>query len=138
MPMPEPIRRTTFTWDPARESRASIWNRIKRHVQGELDRIEAQHRLPRRIDQHETSPLHARHRQMLEDYEHGFLDVPGLARQHGLNRARVREILRSERHWQALAERLGGLRHDAGRWPSRHLPERALGTPRTKSILPDP
>jgi soluble lytic murein transglycosylase-like protein len=98
--MAHPLRHTTFTWDPVRESRAEVWTRIKIHVQQELNRLEAEQRVARRLVRHQASPQYARNQQIVAAARQGVRDRE-LARQYGLPPQRVREIIRIEAAWDA-------------------------------------
>jgi hypothetical protein len=89
-----PIRRTTFTWYPDREPRSAAWARIKIHIQGDLDRIHAGHMLARQIAPRRARPGYAQGQQIIQAAQRGTGHAE-LARQYGMSRQRVRDIIRS-------------------------------------------
>jgi len=138
--MPHPIRMTAFTWDPEHESRAAVWNRLKRHIQGELDRIHEAAVLQRQLARRRASPHYARNRQIFEAARQGLSDRD-IAHRHGLSPMRVREIIRTEQRWYT--------RYDPGyatlrdEHPARHdsafeLDDMPAAIPRPLPVMRDP
>lgn len=72
--MAQPIRKTSFTWDPVRESRAAVWARIKIQVQQELDRIHAEQVLARRIARRQAHPHYQRNHEIVAAARQGMTD----------------------------------------------------------------
>jgi hypothetical protein len=137
--MARSIRTISVTWDPDAESREAAWTRIKTHVQEALDRIGAEHVLARRIARRLHQPQYARNQGLVQATRQGT-PVAELARQYGISRQRVREIVRSEESWLARTglDRLSGeVRH-----PARHgMPadrDVATAVPRTMMVVSDP
>ena len=137
--MAQSIRRTSFTWDPDRESRAEIWNRIKTHVQQDLDRIHADHVLDRRVARRRAHPNYARNQQLVQEAAQGT-PVRELARGFELRHHRVREIIRTDLRWLTRngPDQLSG----EDRHPAQHGPlsdrQVATAVPHTMRVLPDP
>jgi hypothetical protein len=137
--MARPIRKTTFTWNPAHESRATVWNRIKAHIQQELDRIRADYMLARRTARRQAHPGYAQNQRIVMAARQGVSNRE-IAHQFGLSHQRVREILRSEARWSARNGRnhtSGHDRHPAQQGWTRER-EVAGAFPRTTAMLSDP
>lgn len=128
---------TDFTWDPDRESRGAIWNRIKQHIQLELDRISGKQVALRSHERRRASPVYERNTQMLEAAG-GGASVRDIARAHGLKPGHVREIVRMEanrrkqEHW--LAQDTGQRENR----PTRHLDDMPESMAKTSTCLRDP
>ncbi len=128
---------TNFTWDPDRESRGAIWNRIKHHIQLELDRISGKQVALRSHERRRASPVYERNIRMLEAAG-GGASVRDIARALGLRPGRVREILRMEtnrrkhEHWlaQGTAQRENR--------PTRDLDNMPGSMAKTSTCLRDP
>jgi hypothetical protein len=133
------IRIPGITWDPEAESRASVANRIKRHVQDELNRIEDEVKHRRWLARRRASPTYERDRTIWEDHEFHGVDVPELAHRHHISRQYVREVLRVERHRQQR-EHEHSRSTPAGKTspPVRNLPEIPSGIQQTTEVLTDP
>lgn len=104
--MADTIRKTVFTWDPDHESREAIWNRIKRHIQHELDRIQRETVRRRRIARRLASPSYERNLRIFRESQQGA-SVSLLARTYSLSPTRVREIVRTETHWSSTIDPSG-------------------------------
>lgn len=133
------IRMARFTWDPEHESRASIANRIKRYVQSELNRVEAELKHRRWLARRRASPTYQRDRAIWEDHEVHGIDVPELAQRHRLTRQYVREVLRVERHRRQRERQLpapgpGSVCPDT----SHDLPDLRFGIRKTWTVPTDP
>lgn len=102
---PFSLRHMDFTWDPETEPRSQIWNRIKRHVQQELDRIHAAAVLQRQVSRRQARPHAARNERILDAWHRGVSDRD-IAREHGMRPQRVREIIRTEQRWYACHDPL--------------------------------
>jgi hypothetical protein len=107
--MPHRIRQTRFSWNPARESRAEAWERIRDHIQAEFARIVEVDRQRRKELQRQAAPSYARNQAMLHAATVMGLDDRQLARTYGLRHNHVHDILRSERHHRAQTLRARGL-----------------------------
>ncbi|MDQ3655195.1 MAG: hypothetical protein M3457_08960 [Chloroflexota bacterium] len=131
------IRGTDFTWDPDRESRGAIWDRIKRHIQLELDRISEKQVALRSYERRRASPVYERNIRMLEATGTGT-SVRDIARTHGLRPGQVREIVRMEanrrkqEHW--LAQDIGQPENR----PTRHLDDMPVSIAKTSTRMRDP
>ena len=134
------IRSTQFTWDPDTETRATVWRRIKVHIEQELNRIHAASVLQRRLARRQAGPHYARNHRLVQAARRGVSDT-GLARQFGLTPRMVRDIIRLEARWYT--------RHDPhyatlrDEHPVRHdstydLEEMPAAIPRTMTLMTDP
>jgi hypothetical protein len=133
------IRKTDFTWDPHHQSRQEIWKQLKEHIQSELDRLEAASKAHVRRERIVGSPHFHRDRSIFYDHEVHGVDVPTLARRHGISKARVREVIRMTRYRKRtfpIKPRLP--QAPDTELPQRGLPERAREIPQTGSMLKDP
>ena len=137
--MSRPIRRTSFTWDPDRESRAEIWERIKTHIQLDLDRIHAESIQDRRVARRRAHPNYARNQELVQAAQGGS-SIGELARRYGISHQRVREIIRHDLRWLARhgPDQLSGEdRHPAQYGPaSDRQVDNAV--PHTMMVMPDP
>lgn len=137
--MPDRIRKTDFTWDPAYESRGAAWNRIKRHVTNELDRIQRDHVMRRRFARRQAAPGYERNASIYRAHLAGAVSEQALAKEYGLRRERVHEIIRTERHWRHVMAPFSIAAPDSRQQrPSRHLPELFASTPKTTKMCLDP
>jgi len=136
--MPYPIRKTDFTWDIEHESRAQAWDRVKRHVQHELDRLQADHTRRRQIARRMATASYERNRQILCAFQQGT-SIAELGRAHGLKAMRVREIIRTEMHRRRLHD-LAGDRERAGRLrgSSRQFDVSPSGCVQAMAVITDP
>jgi hypothetical protein len=132
-------RPISVTWDPDAESREAVWTWIKAHIQDEFDRIHADHLLARRIARRRVQPQYARNQALMQATRQGT-PVAELAREYGISRQRVREIVRCEESWLARngPDRLSGdVRHPAQHeTPSDR--DVATAVPRTLMMVSDP
>ncbi len=120
--MSDRIRQTNFWWNPRTETRSSAWNRIKHHVTDDLDRIQQDEVRRRRLARHQVSLTYERNASIYRTHLTGAVSDQALAKEYGLRKTRIREIIRAERHWSKVMAPLagdvpGGLEHR----PSRHL-----------------
>ena len=137
--MTRPIRHTSFTWDPDRESRSEVWERIKTHIQHDLDRIAAEHVLDRRVARRRAHPNYARNQQLDLEAQQGT-PVRALARRFGITYQRVREIVRNDLRW--LVRNGPDWLSGEDRHPAQHGPpsnrQVATAVPRTMKVMSDP
>jgi hypothetical protein len=134
-----PIRQTNFTWDVDHESRSAVWDRIKAHVQQELDRIHAEHVRDRRIARRRARPQYTRNQQLIKAAQRG-VPIGELARQFGISRQRVREIMRTDARWLARngPDRLSGEYRHPAQCGTPCDRDAATAMPRTLMVLLDP
>lgn len=133
------IRQTNFWWNPNSESRSSAWNRIKHHVMDELDRIQQDEVRRRRFDRHQASFTYERNASIYRIHLTGAVSDQTLAKEYGLRTARIREIVRAERHWsKVIAPLMGNVPVEQKHQSSRHLPALFGTTPKTTKMSCDP
>jgi hypothetical protein len=133
------IRKTSFTWDPDRESRAELRARIRTHVQQELDRIHAEHMLARRIARHQARPNYQRNQEIVAAARQGIGDRE-LSGRYGISRQWVRQIIRNDTRWLARngPDRISGEYRHPAQCGMPYDRDVATAVPRTLMVLLGP
>jgi len=103
--MPKPGRPPRIAWDPRTEARSNAWLRLKADLHRELDAIDARARLLRRLERFRSRSTYPRNQQIYAGHLAGQSDQE-LGRQFGPPPARIREIVRTMRRHQHLADQL--------------------------------